>query len=235
MLASECSWSSSSSSSSTVTAAGATAIAHARLEAIQSVWKRIYSQHQRGEPSLAAFTWKYGMHHQRQLVDLPRVHVQDLLAASKPQSLLLLASTASFPLNCSLSHNGARTIFSICVPSSTLSKRLGAGPHLPHHTCRKLRRKRSKLNSFKSSTTLINPNPKAVKPCALPNAYNSSCPHALASFPLLIFPGAVRRIFAPEGSAAPSCIRASWQGFRLHGRFLLRSSNGFERKHQINW
>ena len=130
---------------------------------------------------------------------------------------------------------GPSSAFVFPLPRSRCRKRLGAGPHLPHHTCRKLRRKRSKLNSFKSSTTLINPNPKAVKPCALPNAYNSSCPHALASFPLLIFPGAVRRIFAPEGSAAPSCIRASWQGFRLHGRFLLRSSNGFERKHQINW
>ena len=51
--------------------------------------KKIYSQHQRGEPSFAALMREYGMHHQRQLVNLPKLHVQDLLAVlqtTKPSS-----------------------------------------------------------------------------------------------------------------------------------------------------
>ena len=73
----------------TVTAAGATADTQARLNAIKSVWERIYMRHQHGEPKLVNFMQKYGATLNRKVLDLPPLHEDDMMTTileAKPTS-----------------------------------------------------------------------------------------------------------------------------------------------------
>ena len=60
-----------------------TANLHARLDAIANVWRKIYSTHQKGEPSAHAFFQKYGEYMKTNLCKLETLTQTDLVTALK--------------------------------------------------------------------------------------------------------------------------------------------------------
>lgn len=73
----------------TVTEQGTTANTHARLDSISNVWKKIYQQQEKGEPSFHNFLEKFGSNMRRSNVVLPSINASDVshaIAAVRPSA-----------------------------------------------------------------------------------------------------------------------------------------------------